>query len=379
MRARQAPATKSPENRDEAEKLGVRLAREWAKSQGRSEQTDRLLSLGANPSQIDPRSGRSALHWAVRLGDLAEVRKMLAAGADVEQIDGETGNSPLIMAIVGEKIGVVKELLKAGADPNRAVDEEGPAPLMVALGGDGRSAELTRLLLAAGAIAEGRQSIEDRESAGVLEVAVGSGSVGALEAIWESLTPKQREEQGAAAMSLAAEVAEVEALMALVDWGAKQQGMVKLEEGWVKKDALHEALKTIEMSKEQWARMLARRDPLRAEEAMELAVSLGIAVHSHDEAAAEVVGGWVESCLDEASALGALMATLGVAKGYAMGEEGSLHEASMEWRKNKAMRLLSRKVESLLERQTLRQEGAVKKSAREGGSMAPKRAPAKRM
>jgi ankyrin repeat protein len=82
-------------------------------------------------------------------GRAAVVALLLSRGAHV---DAQTkyGRTPLMEAASWASIETVEILLRAGANPN-ATDREGRTPLMcVGDGGPARSAEVFRLLVAAG-------------------------------------------------------------------------------------------------------------------------------------------------------------------------------------------------------------------------------------
>lgn len=113
-----------------------------------------LLAAGAHVNEVDE-TGRTALmHLAegYRTGMTELVQTLIDAGANVKTANND-GQTPLMLAAKANAIDTVKVLLQKGAgDSVNAKDQKGATALLVAVAGYGNdAANMTRVLLAAGA------------------------------------------------------------------------------------------------------------------------------------------------------------------------------------------------------------------------------------
>lgn len=96
---------------------------------GDTEEVKRSLRSGADPNAKSRRRDWSALHWAAYHGDATIARLLINAEADVEECDNEKRWMPIHVVRSAE---VTRLLLRAGADPD-AVDRDGNTPLVYAI------------------------------------------------------------------------------------------------------------------------------------------------------------------------------------------------------------------------------------------------------
>ncbi|SPO03227.1 uncharacterized protein DNG_05909 [Cephalotrichum gorgonifer] len=79
---------------------------------GNAQQAQRLISLGASPSETSP-DGRTALHFCAIYNDVATARVLLDHGADIDAKDDQS-TSPFRVALRAESHGVATLLVQRG-------------------------------------------------------------------------------------------------------------------------------------------------------------------------------------------------------------------------------------------------------------------------
>lgn len=90
-----------------------------------------LLSAGAKPDALKPKTGETALLMAAQKKNIGIVEALIEAGADVN-LTSRLGLTPLFIATVVNADDVVKRLLEAGADPNLRDEKKNTSPLYIA-------------------------------------------------------------------------------------------------------------------------------------------------------------------------------------------------------------------------------------------------------
>ena len=112
-------------------------------NQFRTENTTRLLALGADVNAVD-NVGMTPLHFAAQSDSIDIVKILLEANANVNAV-AEDGCTPLYQAVrntTGKRADMVAVLMAAGADPT-IDDGNGPAVLrFIARVGDGELRDL---------------------------------------------------------------------------------------------------------------------------------------------------------------------------------------------------------------------------------------------
>jgi ankyrin repeat protein len=193
-------------NPNAQEANGGQNALMWAVSQRHSAVAEELVRGGAD-IHASSKTGFTPLMFAAQQGDVDTARILISAGANPNEVRPKSGNSytPLIIASAMGHAKVVELLLDKGADPN-VIDARGYTSLHLAvrdsdyginLTGKDEIVKIVRALLAHGANPNHRLKLER--------------NVGTLNEV--SL-------QGATPLLLAAEVNNLEAARALLDAGA---------------------------------------------------------------------------------------------------------------------------------------------------------------
>jgi ankyrin repeat protein len=167
----------------------------WAASQRHAAITDELVRHGADVKARSKR-GFTALMFAAQEGDADSARILLVTGANPNDVMPRTGFTPLLLASAWGRTKAAALLLDNGADPD-AVDASGFTSLHYAARRRGALA-IVSALLAHGAKPNVRLNQEKRTA----------------------VTPNGIVLQGATPLALAAEINNLEAVMALADGGA---------------------------------------------------------------------------------------------------------------------------------------------------------------
>ena len=181
-------------NPNAREANGGQTALMWAISERHSMVTEELVQHGADV-HARSNSGFTALMFAAQLGDADSARILLTAGANPNDVMPKTGLTPLIIAAAMGRAKIAVLLLDKGANPE-AVDADGFAPLhYAAKNRDGVA--LVRSLLDHGA----KPNVRLRQK---------KPTVAASGVVLQGATP----------LALAAEINNLDAVAALVDGGA---------------------------------------------------------------------------------------------------------------------------------------------------------------
>lgn len=138
-----------------------------------------LLSAGAKPDALRPKTGESALFMAAQKKNLEIVDALIGAKADVN-LASQRGLTPLFIANVMNANDIVRQLIKAGANPNIRDIKKNTSPLYIAA--ERGNVENIQMLLKA------KANINNRTISGAtpLYVAAEKGHLDAVVALLEA-------------------------------------------------------------------------------------------------------------------------------------------------------------------------------------------------
>jgi len=188
-----------------------------------------LLSGGAKPNAQETNGGQSALMWALSERHAAVATELVKRGADVHART-KRGFTPLMFAAQQGDVESARMLIEAGAKPNDVMPRTGFTPLIIA-SAMGRT-DVAALLLEKGADpnavdANGftplHHAVKERDSVAVVQALLTHKAKPDARLKQEkvsAVTVAGIVLQGATPLMLAAEVNNLEAIMALVEGGA---------------------------------------------------------------------------------------------------------------------------------------------------------------
>ncbi len=204
-----------------------------ASRRGKADVVSLLLSHGADPKLSESNGGQTALMWALGENHTEVVRLLVEHGADVNAPSGGDF-TPLMFAAQQGNADTAQLLLDAGADPNAAYPPSGMTPLLIA--SVSGHAQIVPVLLDGGADPDVTDkdgfmalhyAAENKEAVPILHSLLLHGADANARLVQNRPTHFDNdaggvriEQTGATPLLLAAEVNNIDAVMALVDAGA---------------------------------------------------------------------------------------------------------------------------------------------------------------
>ncbi|KAJ0405161.1 hypothetical protein P43SY_001366 [Pythium insidiosum] len=211
-----------------------------------------LLELGANAHATDLR-GRTPLHWAAREGNAGVVRLLVERGLAVDARDGGR-QTPLYAAAEAGHVEVMRELVDLGADVDaRALNDSAPLHAAAICG----RLNAVTFLLSAGATLLAR-------TAATLHRAAFGGHVQVIALLVEKgISVDDKDGGGATAFSSAFSMRDASKALLTARELVRLGGTMDIEaEGTLQSAAGEDALETMRVCLDHWARNLAENKAL---------------------------------------------------------------------------------------------------------------------